>query len=137
MSIISAVQTFLETCPTINLVHIDRPDQKPSNYAVALAGNSKISEDVLGNKTYQYSFTFFVREYTGSDVERLDNHDFLQDFSDWIEEQDEIGNYPTLPTNCEAESMSVANMLLFDVDEDGSEGLYQVQLNLIYTKGRT
>lgn len=136
MSVISAMQDFLKTCPDISLVHIDTTDEKPSNCAVALAGNSKIGEDLAGNKTYQYNFVFYVREYAGSDIERLANYDFLQAFSDWIEDQNDNENFPVLPSGCEAEEMSVANMLLFDVDADGSTGLYQVQLNLIYTKGR-
>jgi hypothetical protein len=135
MSIISAVQAWLETCSNISLVHIDTAEEKPSNYAVALAGNRKISEDLAGNKTYRYSFVFYCREYAGSDADRKDNHDFLQDFSDWVETQADEDTYPVLPANCEPESMEVANMLLMDVDEDGSKGLYQVQLNLTYTKG--
>lgn len=135
MNILSSMQAWLETCPGIDLVHIDTAEERPSNYAVALAGNSKISEDLAGNKTYRYSFVFYCREYTCSDAERKDNHDFLQDFADWVEAQDDAGNYPELPAGCEPESMEVANTLLMDVDEDGSKGLYQVQLNLTYTKG--
>lgn len=135
MNVLSAMQTWLETCPSINLVHLDTAEEKPSSHSVALAGNSKISEDLAGNKTYRYGFVFYCREYTGSDVERKDNHDFLQDLSDWVEAQADADNYPDLPTGCEPESMEVSNTLLMDVDEDGSKGLYQVQLNLTYTKG--
>jgi len=138
MSIIKSVQSFLHTCPYIALrqIRLDGTEEDPSNCAVALAGNSKISEDLAGNKTYQYNFVFYVREYTGSEADKEGNHDFLQSFTDWIEDQDAAESYPTLAANCVPESMSVSNMLLFDVDPDGSAGLYQVQLKLIYTKER-
>lgn len=136
MSILAAVQNFIMECPAVELVHLDMVDAEPSDYAVALSGNAKVSEDLGGNKTYRYSFQFFLREYTGSDMERKDTHQTLQSFADWVEEQDDAGNYPQLPENCQAEGMSVSNMLLYSVDDDGGAGIYQVQLQLEYTKWR-
>ncbi len=133
-SILKAMQEYLEACPAIDLVHLDTVAENPSDYAVTLAGNSKVSEDLAGNKTYRYNFVFYAREDTGNDIDRTVNHDFLQGFADWLEEQDEAGNYPALPANCIAEEVAVSNILLFAVDDNGSAGIYQVQLQLIYTK---
>lgn len=134
MNILKSVQRWLETCPDIELVHLDMTDEKPSSFAVALSGNTLLSTQLNGDRTYQYSFQFYVRDYAQTDAERGANYDLLQAISDWVEEQDEQENYPALPARCVAERMSVANMLLMQVDGDGDAAVYQIQLQLIYTK---
>lgn len=136
MNILKSVQRWLETCPDIELVHLDMTDEQPSSFAVALSGNTLLSTQLNGDRTYQYSFQCYVRDYAQTDAERGANYDLLQAISDWVEEQDELENYPALPARCVAESMSVANMLLMQVDGDGDAAVYQIQLQLIYTKER-
>jgi len=138
MSIIKSLQDFLETfdgmvLKPISQVLTDTTNNNLSSYALAPAGNGKIITDIVGNKTYQNNYVFYAKEAAADEVDRQENYDFLESFSDWIEEQNEEENFPTLPANYQVKEIKVSNILLFDIDEDGT-GTYQVQIQLIFTK---
>lgn len=138
MSIIKALQDYLAAYDGMELQPIpkvltDRPDEQPSSFALAPSGNGKTSADLDGNKTYRNNYVFYAKAAAADETDRRDNYDFLEGFADWLEEQDAAGSYPELPGGCEAESLEVSNALLFDLFEDGT-GLYQVQIQLVYTK---
>ena len=138
MSIIKALQDYLtgydgmELKP-INQVLTDRTDERIGSYALAPSGNGRMTTDILGNKTLENNYVFYAKEAVANEVDRQDNYDFLEDFSDWLDDQNDAGNLPVLPGRYEAESLEVANAMLFDINEDGT-GLYQVQIKLTITK---
>lgn len=138
MSVITALRTFLAGYEDMELTEPIFTDQltgeQTVGYALAPAGNAKTQTDILGNKTYQRNYVFYAKAATGDEVDRQDNQDFVESFIDWLEEQDDAGNYPEMGGGKEIEGITVSNGLLFDVDEDGRTGLYQVQIQLIYTK---
>ncbi len=136
MSILKSLQSFLEGYGKMDLVVLtDQTTEQPSSYAIAPSGNSKITEDILGNRSYQNSYIFYAKELAASEVDRQDTYDFLEDFSDWLEEQSDTGNLPSLPGNYQVESLEVSNAMLFDIEENGC-GIYQIQLQFIFTKRR-
>ncbi len=139
MSIIKSLQDYLEQYPRMDMqpltIKTDFADEKISSYSVAPSGNGKISSDILGNRTYQNNYVFYAREAASDEIDRQENYDFLEGFSEWLEEQNEDGNLPDLPANYKAEELRVSNIMLFDVNEDGT-GLYQVQLQLEFRKER-
>lgn len=135
MSIISALQTYLETFDGMEMRPLtDIAENMPLSYAVAPAGNSKTVEDIIGNRTYINNYVFYARQYTVSEVERAENYDFLDAFFEWIEENNDNGIFPDIK-GYEVESINATNVLLFDVDDDG-KGTYQIQLQLKLTKRR-
>lgn len=140
MSILKSLQDFLlgysgMSIRPLSEVLTDRPNEYPSSYALAPAGNGKIQEDILGKRTYQNSYVFYAKEEVADEVSRQENYDFLEGFSDWLEEQNAVGNLPQLPGKYEAETLEVSNIMLMDLYEDGT-GLYQVQIQLIFTRRR-
>lgn len=135
MSIIKALQDFLMRYDGMSIVLTDRPDEVPSSYAVAAAGSGEIRQDIIGNRTYQNSYIFQAREAAANETDRQENYDFLEAFADWLEEQNDADTLSVLPGKYQAEALEVSNVMLVDLDEDGT-GLYQVQLQLIFTKRR-
>ncbi len=139
MSIIKSLQDYLETFDGMDMqpltVKTDMADEKVSSYSVAPSGNGKINTDILGNITYQNNYVFYAREAAADEIDRQENYDFLEGFSEWLEEQAAEGNLPELPGKYKAEELRVSNIMLFDVNEDGT-GLYQVQLQLEFRKER-
>jgi len=138
MSIIKALQDYLKSYDNMELREIqtmltDITLNVPSSYAVAPTGNSKVITDIAGNKTFQNNYVFYAKESAADEVDRQDNYDFLEDFCDWIEEQNDQSIFPALPENYEVEEINVSNILLFDIEDDGT-GLYQVQIQMIFTK---
>ena len=131
MSIIRSLQSYLETyegMEEVSNIKTYTPDEK-NGYALAAAGNRKVSEDILGNKIFTNQYTFLARETASDEVDRGDKQDFLEDFADWLDEQNSSDNLPILSGAFKAQSLSVSNAFLFDISEDGT-GLYQVQITL-------
>lgn len=139
MSIIKSLQDYLEQYTGMDMqlltVKTDMADEKASSYCVAPSGNGKISSDILGNRMYQNNYVFYAREAAADEIDRQENYDFLEGFSEWLEEQSAEDNLPKLPTGYKAEELRVSNIMLFDVNEDGT-GLYQVQIQLEFRKER-
>ncbi len=139
MSIIKSLQNYLEQYERMDMqpltVKTDMTDAVASSYSVAPSGNGRISSDILGNRTYQNNYVFYAREAVSDEIDRQENYDFLEGFSEWLEEQNAEGNLPELPGRYRAEELRVSNIMLFDVNEDGT-GLYQVQLQLKFIKER-
>ena len=114
-------------------INTDTTDENPSSYALQPSG-STMTEDIVGNKIYQNSYVFYAMEYGKEEVDKADNHAFLESLCDWIEEQND-GDLSQIITkkNCTAESISVSNAMLFEPYENGV-ALYQVQFELKYIK---
>lgn len=138
MSIIKTLQNYLKTYNGMDMrpiseVLTDQTGKGFSSYALAPSGNGKVVTDIVGNKTFENNYVFYAKEAAADEVDRQDNYDFLEDFQDWLDDQNDAGNLPVLPGRYEAESLEVSNAMLFDIDGNGA-GLYQVQIKLILTK---
>ena len=140
MSLLKTLQDYLCEYDNMDMrpvseVLTDQTGEYPSSYALAPSGNGKTSIDVLGNRSYQNSYVFYAKENSADEIDRQDNHDFLEDFSDWREHRNDEQDFPTLPQNYEVEEIQVSNAMLFDLYEDGT-ALYQIQIQLIFRKRR-
>lgn len=137
MTLIQSIQQWLKGYSGMELKQIktDSTDNTAGSYALAPAGNNKIYSDILGNTTYENNYVFYAKETAADEVDRRQNYDFLEGFSNWIDEQNAAHNMPTLPGTYTTESIEVANIMLFDVDESGL-GTYQIQIKVTMTKRR-
>ncbi|WP_206460236.1 hypothetical protein [Anaerovorax sp. IOR16] len=153
MSIIKSVQDYLTTYSGMELQEVkieetetgqslkvigkvltDRTEEEACSYALQPVGNSRTKTDILGNKTYENDYVFYAKEASADEVDRQDNYSFMESLFEWLEEQDEAENYPLLPAKYKAENLSVANIILFELEDNVS--LYQVQIKLKYRKER-
>lgn len=139
MSILASLQSFLtkfdgmEIRP-ISEVLTDRPEGAASSYAVAPAGSGETWKDVIGQRHHRNSYVFYALERVDAEADRGENWDFLEAFSEWLEEQADAENYPELPKGYTVDSMEVSNAMLLELDKDGY-GLYQIQIQLEFFKG--
>lgn len=133
MSILKSLQTYLtqydgmELRP-INQVLTDSVDAV-GECALAPTGNSITRTDILGNKAFSNNYVFYAKESAAHEVDRADNYDFLEDFSEWIDEQNDAEHFPELPGSYKITEIVPANGMLFDIQEDGT-GLYQLQIKV-------
>ncbi len=151
MSIIKSLQDYLTTYDGMELQQVevretedgpslkvigsvltDRTEEEPSSYALQPTGNSRVKTDILGNKTYENDYVFYAKEATADEVDRQDNYSFMESLFEWLEDQDEAGIFPELPTGYTAKSLTVANIILFELE--GRTGLYQIQIKFTYRK---
>lgn len=137
MTIIEAVKSFVETCPylpELARVHIDHTGDKPSNYGVSSNGEDILTQYFDGTTLRRHAFALYAREYTTDDAERLENSGFLERFGGWLSRCTLLGMLPDLGEGRAADSMAVTSAMLYDVDESGQKGIYQIQFYLDYTQ---
>lgn len=135
MSIIKALQDYLQGYEGLDLVLTDITKKDASSYAITQSASGSISKDVLGNVTYQNSYIFLAKEHSLDEVDRRETYDFLESFCTWLEEQSENEVLPMLPKPYCATGIEVNNIMLMDIDDSGA-GTYQVQIQLIFEKRR-
>lgn len=123
MTILKTLQTFIGAYNGMTV--LTDFEGKQSGYALQPTGNDTYKQDILGNKYFQNNYIFYVREIAREEEDRADNQDFLEDFSQWLDEQ----SLPELPGRFVAQDMTVSNCMLMDIEEDGT-GVYQVQIQL-------
>ena len=135
---IDSIQDYIKQCElfkNIESINVDYQDEEPDNYSInSIPENRLINEDVIGNKYMQFSFTLTSRVYTATDLDRIQNLHFLDDFAEWIYEQNEMGNLPILPKGNQiaTEIIVTSNAYLYSNDPKIQNGVYQMQLKLYY-----
>lgn len=140
MSIIGAVREYLSTFPFLSElsggIQIDYTSGEPGSYGIVPTGEAALNWYGDGTIRKQYTFSLYAREFTQADLERLENCEFLERLSQWVEDNDQAGIYPVLPEGMDVESVSCANGVLFDYDPDLDQGCYQIQFEMIYERSR-
>lgn len=142
---IQKIRTFIASCPLIDKfttdVHIDWTDVDAGDYGIMPTGDSIIQtvEDICGNKIRhkQSNFALYATRFTVDDIVRLESAGFLEDFSDWIEDQVQAGSAPKFGDDPDNEEMTAQNGMLFQLSPDGRTGLYQIQIQCFYEKHYT
>ena len=141
MSILGILQDYLQefdgmSIKTIPEILTDQTEERTGSYALAPSGNGKTTVDIIGNKTFENNYMLLAKEAAADEIDRAENQDFLERFSDWLDERNDAGDLPVLPGKYTAEKLEVSNAMLMDIYEDGT-GLYQLQIKLMITKRRS
>lgn len=131
---LEAVKNYVGEYPDISdiCLHYDQTEDDDPSYAVMTSGLVKLSEDILGNETWQYNAVLQSREYTSDDLSRLDASVFTEAFTFWIGSRNRSGDFPELPNGMTPESITADNGMLIALDEDGDRGVYQIQIHLTF-----
>lgn len=97
---IQAIKEFIEMCPLLKNGKIIPNYLKEENYSYAIVQRK---EDIIltkykdGGSIRQIPFNFVVQfPISNRSIENLANSKFGEDFINWIEEQDSIGNLPKI-----------------------------------------
>jgi len=76
----------------------------------------------------QYQYMLLLKSNSEIDEQRLANLDWLDQFSNWIEEQKKARNLPQLEDGRIVKNVSCANALTYQESEDGAISVYSLQL---------
>ena len=76
----------------------------------------------------QYQYMLLLKSNSEIDEQRLANLDWLDQFSNWIEEQKKTRNLPQLEDGRIVKNVSCANALTYQESEDGAISVYSLQL---------
>ena len=134
--IIDSIRTYFLGCPLLEnfaKLNVDFLGIDPTEYTIDSQPTSPVIKRYAdGGTLKQYIFVFGSREYYGPDtLQNLENSGFYEQFSDWVEQQSNMGNLPILSENRRPLFMEVLTTgYLFDASEDNAR--YQIQCRLVY-----
>ena len=75
----------------------------------------------------QYQYALLLKINSQDNLQRLENLDWLDDLSDWIDKQNRLRNYPVLK-NKQVKQISCANAITYETNEEGTISTYYLQL---------
>lgn len=133
MSDIKAVQDFLLSYQSLEddrPVWVEMLGEEPLSYTVFLVPGKQVQEDIIGNKTVSYPFGFGAAEVI-ADNSALLAAEFYEAFADWLDEQTESGNLPTLDTGKTAISIEALDTATI-IERAEKTGVFQILCRLIY-----
>ena len=111
------------------MIHTEELPDATDTLALQRSGVENLGLKYVGEKGWyrQYQYILLLKANSEDDLQRLENLDWLDDLSDWIDEQNQSKNYPKL-NNKKIKKVSCANAITYETSEDGSVSTYYLQL---------
>ena len=111
------------------MIHTEELPDQTDTLALQRSGVENLGLKYVGEKGWyrQYQYILLLKANSEDDLQRLENLDWLDDLSDWIDEQNQSKNYPKL-NNKKIKEVSCANAITYETSEDGSVSTYYLQL---------
>lgn len=111
------------------MIHTEELPDATDTLALQRSGVEKLRLKYVGEKGWyrQYQYILLLKANSEDDLQRLENLDWLDDLSDWIDEQNQSKNYPKL-NNKKIKEVSCANAITYETSEDGLVSTYYLQL---------
>lgn len=111
------------------IIHTEELPDQTDTLALQRSGVENLGLKYVGEKGWyrQYQYILLLKANSEDDIQRLNNLDWLDDLSDWIDKQNQSKNYPTLE-NKKIKQVSCANAITYESEEDGSISTYYLQL---------
>ena len=136
MSIIQAVREYMAECPLLAEIpvkarYIDWTDDKSTNYGIFVDSDNIVKKFVSGGGKHEYNFVIQAR-LRRDDKKSLENAELVERLGKWCAAQTAAKNFPKLPEGCTPTKLTAANGYLYENDDTGKTGLYQLQLKLSY-----
>lgn len=126
------LQTYepIQIIAQIEDIHSERLTENTKNLALQRTGFEELPLKYVTDKGWyrQYQYMLLLKSESEEDTQRLTNLDWLDQFSDWLSEQNTNKNYPILEDNKKIINVSCANALTYQESEDGSISVYSLQL---------
>ena len=111
------------------MIHTEELPDQTDTLALQRSGVENLGLKYVGEKGWhrQYQYILLLKVNSEDDLQRLENLDWLDDLSDWIDKQNQSKNYPKL-NNKKIKEVSCANAITYETSEDGSVSTYYLQL---------
>lgn len=131
-----ALQDWVSTFLTDRFLHFESAEGLPESRIISPEqGNYTLYTDILGFKYKSYTFIFIGYEYIdeGTSEINTDNMYVFDEFTEWVEKQEEDKNYPDFGENCSEYTVyPLQNMAkLASVTKDGL-GKYMLACRIEY-----
>lgn len=137
MKVIEAIRDYISNCPALETFNINvnyLEDDYDSFSIEETPCDPVVKRYIDGSMKKQCQFVFTSKEPYSSDViGNIDNSNFYEEFSNWIETNNKEGIFPPLEEGLEPTQIKViSSPYVITTEED--RAVYQIALNLIYLK---
>ena len=114
----------------IEEIHTDRLTETTKNLAMQRTGYENLPLKYITDKGWyrQYQYMLLLKSESEIDKQRLENYDWLDKLTDWLDEQNTKKNFPVLEDGKEVKQVSCANAMNYQESEDGQVSIYSLQL---------
>lgn len=111
------------------MIHTEELPDEAETLALQRSGVENLPLKYIGDKGWhrQYQYVLLLKSNSEDDLQRLENLDWLDGLSDWLDKQNQLKNYPVLK-NKQVKKVSCANAITYETSEDGSISTYYLQL---------
>lgn len=132
----SKINEWLQTYEPINEIaiveeiHSEKLTENVKNLALLRTGFEPLELKYVSDTGWyrQYQYMLLLKSESEADEQRLTNFDWLDDFSDWFEEQNKNNNYPILDEGKIVKHVSCANAITYEESEDNTNSVYSLQI---------
>lgn len=135
MNVIEKTQQIISEYPEIskftNEVDIDFTSNEPTSFGLSSTGDTKVREFLTGKQIRQHNFVLYATQDSFNSFQRLNNSNFLIDFTYWLEKQKNIDI-----DEGKIVRMWTSNGMAYEVPSgDINDGIrYQIQIYVEYEK---
>lgn len=111
------------------MIHTEELPDETETLALQRSGVESLTLRYVGEKGWyrQYQYILLLKSNSEDDLQRLENLDWLDGLSDWLDKQNQLRNYPVLE-NKQVKKVSCANAITYETSEDASISTYYLQL---------
>ena len=126
------VKTWLKSCNLVAVedVDTDRLEAEVESLGIYKQAQRDVTEYLDGSKVISEYYYFLTRRNAQLETERINSQAFLSMLEDWVEEQNRLGNHPTIVG---IEEIFIANGF-YVIDSETDEAVYQVSIGITYQK---
>lgn len=130
MTISSALKEWLSKYDGFELIDTDRLEATPESYGLYKQPTIEEIKYVDGTALRTEFYYFLARENSQLESYRKENHDVLESFERWIENQVEAGNVPKIKN---FDEVGITNSFYLQ-EEDDEESIYQLGIYVTFLK---
>ena len=128
---IDSIRTYMITCPYLDderVINVDYLTNELSYSIEPIPSDPYVKRFVDGGGIKQFQFAFTSKEsYDASETVGINQ--FYEQFSEWIELQNDLGNYPFI--ECTGIEIMTSGYLF---DSESALARYQIQLRVLYER---
>jgi hypothetical protein len=135
-TVIESPKTYIATYTGLETgapLWVDALGRVAVEYAISPLAGARIAESYIDGSTLrEFPFSFSSAESTADELERIANIGFYEAFAQWLEDQSNSSELPTMGTGMTAEKIEATGWgYLFQEGESGT-GIYQILCRLTY-----
>lgn len=122
----------------IEEIHSENVSDTVKNLALQRTGFEILPLKYVTDKGWyrRYNYMLLLKSESETDKQRLVNLDWLDAFSNWLTDCNNKNDFPNLGEELKVKSVSCANALTYEEEEDGSVSVYCLQIYFQIRKER-